>query len=187
MSEIKSAREIAQEKANKLGALSPEERKKQRDDRYRLIGKTLAEKYLGQNDARLLEAELSKYSGPDKDLISRAVLRLLVEGIDLNYSLKLDEIGQGILSLSGTEAAVQTTDKIKELFHEYWEAENKKRQEIERAGREILHQLRISGTAISQINIRAKEEWLKQLNELAQPFEERLNSLKQELLSSVSI
>jgi hypothetical protein len=187
MGEIKSAWEIAQEKADKLGELTSEERKKQREDRCRLIGKTLAEKYLSRHDARLLEAELSKHSVRDKELISRAVLHRLVEGIDLRYSLKLDEIGQGILSLSKAEASAQIMDEIKEIFHEYREAENKERQEIERAGREILHQLRISGTAISQINIRAKEEWLKQLNELAQPFEEKLNNLKQELLSSVSI
>jgi hypothetical protein len=187
MGEIKSAWEIAQEKAGKLGELTSEERKKQREDRCRLMGKTLAEKYLSQHDARLLEAELSKHSGQDKELISRAVLHRLVEGIDLRYSLKLDEIAQGILSLSKAETSAQVMDKIKELFRDYREAENKERQEIESAGSEILHQLRISGTAISQINIRAKEEWLKKLNELGQPFEERLNSLKQEFLSSVSI
>ena len=187
MGEIKSAREIAQEKADKLGELTSEERKKQREDGCRLIGKALADKYLSQHDARLLQAELSKHSGQDKVLVSRAVLHRLVEGIDLRYSLKLDEIGQGILSLSKAEASAQIMDKMKELFHEYLEAENKERQEIERAGREILHQLRISGTAISQINIRAKEEWLKQLNELGQPFEGRLNSLKEELLSNVNI
>jgi len=187
MGEIKSAWEIAQEKAGKLGELTSEERKKQREDRCRLMGKTLAEKYLSQHDARLLEAELSKHSGQDKELISRAILHRLVEGIDLRYSLKLDEIAQGILSLSKAETSAQVMDKIKELFRDYREAENKERQEIERAGSEMLHQLRISGTAISQINIRAKDEWLKQLNELGQPFEERLNSLRQELLSSVSI
>ena len=187
MGEIKSAWEIAQEKADKLGELTSEERQKQREDKCRLIGKTLAEKYLSQHDARLLEAELSKHSGQDKGLISRAALHRLVEGIDLRYSPKLDEIGQGILSLSKAEASTQIVDKIKELFHEYREVENKERQEIEKAGRDILHQLRISGTAISQINFRAKEERLRQLNVLGQPSEERLNSLKQELLSSVSI
>lgn len=187
MGEIKSAWEIAQEKADKLGELTSEERRKQKEDKCRSIGKRLAEKYLSEHDARLLQAELSKHGGQDGVLISRAVLHRLVEDIDLKYSLKLDEIGRGILSLSNVEASAQIVAKIKELFNEYREAEDKERQEIERAGREILHQLRISGTAISQINIRAKEEWLKQLNELGQPFEERLNSLKQELLSSMSI
>jgi hypothetical protein len=71
--------------------------------------------------------------------------------------------------------------KVKELFQEYAEAENKERQEIEKMGGEMLHQLRISGTAISRLNIRAKEEWQKKLDQTARPFDERLNYFKQEL------
>src|SRR4030042_841457 len=180
--EIKSAREIAQEKVSKPGELSPEEREGQRQGRCRLIGQSLAEKYLSQYDVRLLEAELKKHSVEDKDLISQAAIHRLIEGIDLGYAPRLDKISQGILTVSNTTKVTETLDKIKELFHEYEEAENRERQEIEKAGREMLHQLRISGSAISQINIQAKEEWQKKLSQLAHPFEERLNYLKQELL-----
>jgi hypothetical protein len=45
----------------------------------------------------------------------------------------------------------------------------------------MLHQLRISGTAISHLNIRAKEEWQKKLDQTALPFDERLNHLKRKL------
>ena len=79
---------------------------------------------------------------------------------------------------------MKTVGKIKELFQEYREAEKEKRQEIERTGSEILHQLRISGTAISQINVQAKDEWQKKLSELSRPYEERLSGLKQELSSN---
>jgi hypothetical protein len=179
--EIKSAWEIAQEKTTKLGKLSPEEKKRQRQDRCRLIGKSLAEKYLGHYDVRLLEIELNKHSAEDKDIIKQAAIHRLIEGINLGHSLRLGEISQGILNLANNEKTVQILGKIKELFQEYNEIENREKQEIDKAGREILHQLRISGTAISQINPRAKEEWQKKLNYLAHPFEERLNALKQEL------
>lgn len=182
--EIKSAWEIAQEKTSKLGELSPEERKGQRQGRCRLIGKSLAEKYLSQYDVRLLEIELNKHGTEDKDIIKQAAIHRLIEGINLGHGLRLGEISQGILNLAKNEKPVQTLGKIKELFQEYDEIENRERQEIDEAGREILHQLRISGTAISQINTRAKEEWQKKLNQLAHPFEEKLNGLKQELLSS---
>jgi len=182
--EIKSAREIAQEKASKLGELSPEERKGQRQDRCRMIGKSLAEKYLSQYDIRLLETELNKHSAQDKDLMKQATIHRLIEGINLRYGSTLDKISQGILTLANNAMAIETVGKIKELFQEYDEAENRARQEIENAGMEILHQLRISGTAISQINIRAKEEWEQRLNQLTGPFEERLNYLKQELSNS---
>ena len=187
MGEIKSAWEIAQEKAAKLGELSPEEKRRQKEDRCRLIGKSLAEKYLGEHDTQHLEAELNKHNDEDKALISQAVLHQLIERIDLRYSLTLDRTSQGILSLVKAETAVKTVGKIKELFQEYREAEKEKRQEIERAGSEILHQLRISGTAISQINIQAKDEWHKKLSEVSRPYEERLSRLKQELSSNARV
>jgi ABC-type phosphate transport system auxiliary subunit len=182
MGEIKSAWQIAQEKTSKLGKPSPEEQKKQRQDRCRLIGKSLAEKYLSQYDVRLLEIELNKHSPEDKDIIRQAAIHRLIEGINLGHRLRLDEISQGILNLSNDKKAAQTLGKIKELLQEYNEIENREKQEIDKAGREVLHQLRISGTAISQINIRAKEEWQKKLNHSAHPFEEELNRLKHELL-----
>ncbi len=181
MGEIKSAREIAQEKVSKLGELSPEERREQRQDKCRLIGKSLAEKYLSQYDIRILEAELNKHSDQDKKLIKQAAVDRLTEGINLNYGSTLDKISQGILTLANTATAIETLDKIKEFFQEYKESENRERQDIEKTGREILHQLRVSGTAIGQINIRAKEEWEKKLTQLTGPFEERLNHLKQGL------
>ena len=187
MGEIKSAWEIAQEKADKLGELSPEEKKRQKEDRCRLIGKSLAEKYLSQHDIRLLEAELSKHSAHDKDAIRQAAIHRLIESIDLRYTLTLDKISQGILSLANTATVVETLGKIKELFQEYGETENREKQETEKAGREILHQLRISGSAIGQINIRANKEWQEKLSSLAHPFEARLSNLKQELLNSASV
>jgi hypothetical protein len=185
--EIKSAWEIAQEKASKLGELSPEEREEQRQDRCRLIGESLADKYLSHDDIHFLKTELSKHSSQDKDLISKAAISRLIEGIDLGYSLTLDKIGQGILTLANTKTATETLGKIKELFQEYAEVENRERQEIEKYGREMLHQLRISGTAISRINVQAKDEWHKKLNQLFNPYDEKLNYLKQELLSIVDV
>jgi hypothetical protein len=183
--EIKSAREIAQEKASKLGGLSAEEKRGQQQDRCRMIGKSLAEKYLSQYDIRLLETELNKHNAQDEDLIRQATILRLIEGINLRYGSTLDKISQGILTLANDAIAVETLSKIKELFQEYEEAENRARQEIENAGMEILHQLRVAGTAIGQINIRAKEEWEQRLNQLAGPFEKRLSDLKQQLSNSV--
>ena len=182
MGEIRSSWEIAWEKADKLGELSPEERRKQREDRCLPIGKALAGKCLGEYDSRYLEAELDKYEGEDKELIRQIILRQLVEWISLRNSSLLDEIYQGILGLTDTEKTMKVLDRIKELFRDCQKAEMVERQEIENAGRETLHQQRISGTAIKKINIRAREEWQRRLDEVAHPFEEDLNSLKLKLL-----
>ncbi len=187
MAEIKSAWEIAQEKASKLGELSPQERTRQKEERLQLIGTSLAEKYLSQGDVRLLEIELGKCSSQDRELVRKAALGRLVENIDLTHGVNLDEIVQGITALYHTEAVTQAVDKIRALFQEYHELEKKQRQEIYKVGREMLHQLRISGTAISLINIHAKGEWKKRLESIAQLFVERLNSLKQELLTAAGI
>lgn len=181
VADIKSAWEIAQEKASKLGDLSPEEREEQRRDKCRLIGESLAEKYLSHHNISFLQDELSKHGTQDRYLVGKAATRRLIQGIGLLHPSTLAEISRGILALANSAAATKIMDEVKELFQEYIEAENKEKQEIEKAGREMLHQLRVSGTAISQLNIRAQEEWQKKLEQTARPFDERLNNLKEEL------
>ena len=55
MDEIRSAWEIARERVDKLGALSSEERRKQREDKFLPIGKSLAEKYLKEYEHPLVK------------------------------------------------------------------------------------------------------------------------------------
>jgi hypothetical protein len=181
LADIKSAWEIAREKASKLGELSPQEREEQRQDRCRIIGESLAEKYLNHRDIGILKEELMNQSAGDKDLISKAAISRLIQSVSLKYPALLAEISSAILNLASSPASKKTLDEINELFQEYAEMENKEKQDIEKSGMEMLHQLRISGTAISRLNIRASEEWQKKLDQTAYPFEERLNSLKQKL------
>lgn len=184
MGEIKSAWDIALEKAEKLGDLSPEERKKQVEDRSRIIGVSLFEKYIGQPEAHFFETALNQYDGEYRELIRRAILQKLVDGIEPGHGLDLNIISQGIFSLVKAETAVKAIDKIEVLLREYHNIEAEAKERIEREGREVLHQIRVSGTAINHINLRATEVWRKRLDELAYPFKEKLNSLKQELLNN---
>ncbi len=183
MGEIKSAWEIAQLKAGKLGNLSPAELKKQREDRCQLIGTSVAEKYLEQDSTQYLEAELDKHDSTDKELIIHAAIERLTEGINLSNRLMLDKVSQGILNMTHGKTA-EAIHRLEALAQEYNEAEDKEQHEINRNGREVLHQLRISGTAIGQINILAKKDWQEKIDQLGQPFKERLSKLKQEILSS---
>jgi hypothetical protein len=183
MGEIKSSWEIARQKADELGDLSEEEREKQIEDRCRPIGKSLADKYLGEQNISNVEKELDKYKNGDKELIRRIALNHLVDYIDIQNSFALDKVLLGILSLARKDEKVaEIIDRIRGLFHEYGEVEKVERQKIDTDGREMLHQQRISGTAIGTINIRVKEEWQKRLNAVAQPFVENLDCIKHELL-----
>ncbi len=183
MGEIKSSWEIAREKANELGELSEEEHVRQREDMCRPIGKSLADNYLEKHDLRKLEEELNKYAGEDRKLVTQIALYHLIDYIDVQNGFVLDQIVLGILSLAKDDRAKRIVDKVKELFHEYQEIEKIERQKIEAAGREMLHQQRISGTAIDMINVRVREEWQDKLNEIAHPFKEQLNNFKQKLLA----
>ena len=75
-------------------------------------------------------------------------------------------------------------NQIDRILNEHQQAEAQERQRIEKAGKEILYGMRIAGTAIGNINIEANAEWKQCLEQLSIPYQERLNQLKQSLLSS---
>jgi len=114
-----------------------------------------------------------------KKMIRQAILNYLVEAIDLKSFALLERATQGIAKIEPKTKPI--IEQINQLAQEYEEDWRKKRREIESKGRETLHQLRISGSAISHINIEAKQEWQQFLYQLAQPFQERLDALKGEL------
>ncbi len=182
MGEIKSAWEIAQQKAEKLGKLSAEEIRKEREERANSMGKALAEKYLVKPDLRELTEALNSHKGEEGEIIRQATVTWLVEAIELKSQGKLKELSQSLFILVPGEEIHGIWREIECLFEEYRQAEQTVKQQIDRAGRETLHQLRISGTAIAEINPQAKEKWRKVLDEFSRPFQERLYGLKQKLL-----
>lgn len=200
MSDLKSAWEIAQEKAKKLGKLSHEEVRQQREEQCRQIGAAIAQRYLDNPEPLSLRAELNKHSEEEQVLVKRAILGYLIQAMDLSHRsgrspdstrynhsgevyLRLEKIVQGIASLEPTTATI--TGQISQLCQEYEGAIRKTKQEIERKSRETLHQLRISGTAVADINIEATPQWQQSCHKLIEPFQPRLDSLKQELINTI--
>jgi hypothetical protein len=186
MGDIKSSWEIIRNKVDALGDLSPEERKKQSEERCQPIGKSLADEFLAGRDIRQVEKDLLKYPVEDRNCIRQFAIRHLIDVIKLENSSILDRTISGILTLSGKEDTEKIIARINDIFCEYGDMEKSERNNIEAAGREMLHQQRISGSAIAMINLRAKEEWRRKLSELAQLFEERLTKLKNELLQQIT-
>ena len=182
MGEIKSAWEIAQGKADKLGSLSSEEKRKQQEEKYDQIGKALVGKYLEKENTNYLLTETRKYEGQDRQMVTHTVIERLVERIDIKYSQTAKKINEGIQAVSDVRAT-SIVNQIDELLKEYQQAEAEENQQIEKTGREILHGMRIAGTAIGKINIQANTEWEQSLEQLSLPYRERLNSLKRALLA----
>ena len=178
MGELKSAWEIAQEKANKLGKLSAEEEQQEREQRCKEIGKAMAQNYLERPKEQNIDLE--NYPKEEKKLLRQAILKRLVEAMDLKNSTLLERAIQGIAMVEPTSKPL--IEQINQLVQEYEETGRKERRAIESKGREILHQLRLSGTAVGDINIEATSEWQEACVKIIEPFEARLDSLKQELI-----
>jgi hypothetical protein len=88
----------------------------------------------------------------------------------------------GVSYLRGDGGTREMGVEIKQLFDEYEQVVRRKIEEMEKPGREILHRLRISGSAIEGINLRVKDEWQQSLDKIAQPYQEKLEELRQKLL-----
>lgn len=200
MSDLKSAWEIAQEKADRLGRLSAEELQQQREEACRESGRGIAQRFIDSPDAVDLEAEIGKHGEEERALVKGAVVKRLAEALELGSepptgaraagqgqsdtaSLRLEKTVDAIAALEPERGAI--VEQIRSLIQEYVAAAGKtpRKQEIEKKGRDTLHRLRISGTAVGDINVEAAAQWQQSWQELSQAFAARLDNLKQELLA----
>jgi len=183
--EIKSAWELAMEKVEKLGKLSPEELQRQKAEKCGSIGQGLAEKYLSGLALRDLKLELDRHKGEERELVRAALASKLIEAIDLGDTERLSKVIEAIseLNLKAREGLAGVRGEIEQLFGEYREAEQKKRREVDAAARGVLHQLRISGSAIGSVNPEVVPEWKNELDKIAQPYRESLDDIKTRLRS----
>jgi hypothetical protein len=185
MSELKSAWEIAQERANRLGKLSAEERAQQERQEYRQIGQALAQKWLDSSQRLDIATELNKRAGEQRDITKRAAVEHLIGTVELTTDRGRKSVKKVIEGISSLEPELQPeAEEMAKLVQEYGGAEQKIRQELESNYRETLHQLRISGTAVATINIEADPRWQPARQELVESFTPRLNDLKRALISS---
>jgi hypothetical protein len=184
MGELKSAWEIAQEKANRLGKLSAEEKEQQERQRYRQIGQVLAQKWLDSSQQSDMTAEINKHGEKEREIIKRAVIAHLEEAIEFTTTQGINSVKRVIEVISSLGPELQPkAEGIGQLVQEYEAAEQKIRQELESDYSETLHQLRISGTAVGTINIEADHKWKLARQGLVEAFTPRLHDLKQALVS----
>jgi len=185
MGEMKSAFEKALEKADKIGKLSPEEMREREEAEYTPVGSAIAERFLGHGHKQILKEELERYSSDENGVVVTAALSLLVKSIELTSSDLIERSLDGLLTLKGKERIGGTVDRIRILLTEFYEEREqeyaREKEYIEKNERELLHQLRITGSAVGAINPKASE-CLNIVNEqLNFRFIERLQVLKQEL------
>jgi len=183
MGELKSAWEIAQERAKRLGKLSADEIEQQERQEYRQLGRALAQKWLDSSQQLDITAELNKHEEKDRDIIKQAAIEHLIGAIELTPAQGRNSVEKIIEGISSLEPELQPeAEEIGKLVQEYEGAERGIRQELESDYRETLHRLRISGTAVATINIEADHQWQLARQGLVEDFTPRLNDLKQALI-----
>ena len=185
MGEMKSAFEKALEKADKIGKLSPEEMREREEAEYTPIGRAIAERFLGHGHKQILKEEVERYSSDENGIVVRAALSLLVKSIDLTSRDLIERSLDGLLTLKGKERIGGTVDRIRILFSEFQEKREqeyeREKENIDKSERELLHQLRVTGSAVGPINPKASESLDLVYEQLNSRFNERLETLKQEL------
>jgi len=183
MSELKSAWEVAQERANKLGKLSADEKEQQERQRFRQVGQVLAQKLMDGSQRLDVTAELSKHEEKGREIIKQAMIEHLIEAIGFANAQAVDSVKKVIEAISSLKPELQPkAEEMGQLLQEYEGAEQKIRQELESNYRETLHQLRISGTAVDAINIEDNDQWQLARQGLVESLAPRLNALKQALV-----
>ena len=187
MGELKSAYERALEKAEKLGALSPQELREKKDAEQSAIGRALAERYLEHGYPRTLVEGLERYHGDDRDVVAKGALSRLVAEIDFDNGQATDRALKGIEGLSAAAKGLQAAEEIRSLVGRYRDAERQAREQarerVYALGGQLLDELGIGGSAIAEVRLGAGAVWEETSTELRTRFEGRLGKLKQQLLA----
>jgi len=184
MDELKSAFDRAMERAERVGELSPEEMRERKEAEFTPAGRAVAERYLEHGHESLFLEDVNKHAGDEGDIIKRAALVRLVESIALSDYEMAERAMKGVLALSGEVGGI--IESMLGLFQDFGEKVQRKysseRGKLDAEERELLHQMRISGSAVGQINLAASESWGRIYREFSAPFVERLEALKAELV-----
>jgi len=195
MSDIKSAREIAMEKVEKLGEATQEERLKWK---YVPQGEGLAVRYLKEN--LNLVVELNHFEGEVRKYIIEGAAQVLTQNISLprNDIAKKNNrrVMDGLKLLKSDKVSVENVySKIRYLFNHYAEQGEQQRQkayqslktEMEAQVQQALQQQlgTLMGVKIDvERQPQFQQEWRKIQTQLDSQYLTHLNEYKRELLNT---
>jgi hypothetical protein len=192
MSDIKSAREIAAEKVEKLGEATNEERLRWK---YVPEGEKLAARYLKQN--LNLVAELGKYEEKVRRYIKEGASEILIRNINLpknDLARKNNKRAmEGLKTLKKDKVDVENIySKMRSIFNHYTEQGEQQRKQVyaqlkvdfENKFRQAVQQ-QLGTTLGIKIDVERQpqfqEEWRKLLTQMDSQYLMLLTEYKQEL------
>ena len=192
---MKSAYDRAMERAGKLGKLSPDEMKKQEEERLLTIGRAIADKYIVHGSTQVLKGDIDKLRAEDRDLVARGARLGLVASLSFDRGVTLEAIERmaaGLTSLATDKkgAIDEMREKVKSLLEEM-EAELDKTYSneygrLEGERRVLLQGLGISGSAVAGVNVEGSSAWEQIENELRSRYNANLEPLKVKLSQAVA-
>lgn len=174
--ELKSAFEIALERAQKLGDISSEEKQKLKDEKLESVGLALSKRYLKGLPIRDVEMELTKYK-EDRKTVVRYLLSYLADGIDISDPSGAERTLEAVKHFSGASAAEKISSIINEYQNAMRQAWQKSQRTLGAAKIKELKQMEISGSAVEPA-IEASPEWMQTKQRLESDYKKRLEGIK---------
>jgi hypothetical protein len=195
MGEMKSAYDRAMERAGKLGKLSPDEMKKQEEERLLTIGRAIADKYLTHGSTQILKDDIEKLRAEDRALVGKGARLGLAGTISFDKGVtseSIDKIAAGLTALAADKKSVidESIDSVKKLLEEL-EAEldttySKEYSHLESERRVLLQGLGISGSAVGGVNTEGSTAWRKIEEALREQYNAKLEPLKKKQAQAVA-
>lgn len=194
MAEMRSAFDLAMEKAEKLGEASDEELRKWK---YAPDGERLAARHL-RGECNLI-TELGKYDDRMKGYMAGGAQEVLLRNIDLprnDYAKRNNKVAmEAIKTLKSDKVKVENVySKIRRIFNHYGqEGEQQRGQAYEALKRDF--QLKLQQAVQQQLGVATgikidaegqpqfQEEWRRVLAQLDSQYYKLLDEYKQEILS----
>ena len=194
MGEMKSAYDRAMERAGKLGKLSPDEMKKQEEERLITIGRAIATKYLTHGSVQVLKDDIQKLRAEDRDLVGRGSRLGLAGSISFDKGVTLealDRVSEGLVALaSGKKGQIDeligsVKGLLEELETELDRTYSSKFSRLESERRGLLQGLGISGSAVAGVNVEGSSAWQQIEDGLRAQYSSKLEPLKKKLAEVV--
>jgi hypothetical protein len=194
MGDMKSAYDRAMERAGKLGSLSPEEMKKQEEERLLTVGRAVADKYLTHGSTQVLTGDIERLRAEDRDTVARGARLGLAQSISFDKVVTPDTIekvaaGLKALVTGNTDMIDKLIGEVKGLLEEM-EAELDRtyssefsRLEGERRG--LLDRIGISGSAVAGVNAEGSSTWQQIEDGIRTQYNANLGPVKKKLVEAV--
>ena len=181
---IKSALEIALEKAEKLGAPSEEEKQEARREELAATAEALARRHLNGLPLRDLEVELAKLPAGDTATVRQHLKSHLLKAIDLESPGQNDKALAAIQQVFGESETVQS---IGDLLQQYAGAVESARTQnlpaLKSAKMDELRQRGISGSAVEP-SVETSQAWLDLLQQLSAGYRTQIEEIKRRSLKA---